>query len=134
LRSKVKGGCSISLEEIKALVRKGIEALNKGDLTVLDEFMASDYVDHTNQLRGREEVKQLYMRTFKDFPDFHRAIEDIVAEGDKVWVLFKITGTDPTGKKIEIASVNIFRIVDGKVVEGWTVPQLVSRDKKLKVT
>jgi predicted ester cyclase len=122
------------LEENKALVRNGIEALNKRDLTVLDEFMASDYVDHTNQLRGREEVKQLYLRTFKDFPDFHRAIEDIVAEGDKVWVRFKITGTGSNGLKMELASVNIFRIVDSKVVEGWTVPQLVSKDKKFKAT
>jgi len=122
------------LEENKALVRKGIEALNKRDLTVLDKFMASDYVDHTNQLRGREDVKQLYMRTFKDFPDFHRAIEDIIAEDDKVWVRFKITGTDATAKKFELASVNIFHIVNGKVVEGWTVPQLVSKENKLKIT
>jgi len=48
-----------------------------------------------------------------------RSIEDIIAEGDKVWVRFKNTATDPTGKKIELASVNIFRIVNGKAVEGW---------------
>jgi len=41
----------MSLEENKAIIRKGIAALNKEDLTVLDEFMASDYVDHTNQVR-----------------------------------------------------------------------------------
>jgi len=122
------------LEENKTLVRKGIEALNKRDLTVLDEFMASDYVDYTNQLRGREEVKQLYMRTFNDIPDFHRSIEDIIAEGDKVWVRFKNKGTDATGKKIEVESVNIFHIVNNKVVEGWTIPQLVSKDKKFKAT
>ena len=122
------------LEENKALVRKGIEALNRKDLSVLDEFMASDYTDHTNQLHSREEVKQLYMRTFKDCPDFCRTIEDIIAEGDRVWVRFKITGTSLNGEKIELASVNIFRIVNGKVVEGWTVPQLVSKEKKLKVT
>ena len=121
------------LEENKALVRKGIEALNKRDLTVLDEFMTPDYIDHTNQLRGREDVKQLYMGTFKDFPDFHRTIEDIIAEGDKVWVRYKITATDPTDKKMELAQVAIYRIVNGKIVEGWSVPQVVSKEKKLKV-
>lgn len=124
----------MSLEEIKARVRRGIEAMNKRDLIALDEFMASDYIDHTNQLRGREDVKQFYAGVFKDFPVFHRTIEDIIAEGDKVWVRFRITGTSLSGKKIELASVNIFRIVSGKVVEGWTVPQLVSKEKKLKVT
>jgi len=109
----------MSLEKNKALVRKANEAINKRDLTVLDEFMAPDYVDHTNQLRGRENVKQFYTMAFKDFPDLYKTIEDIIAGGDKVWVRFKNTATDPTGKKIELASVNIFRIVNGKVVEGW---------------
>ena len=124
----------MSLEEIKALVRKGIEAMNKRDLTVLDEFMASDYVDHTNQLRGSEDVKQFYIGAFKDFPDLRRSIEDIIAEGDKVWVRFKNTATDPTGKKIELSTVTIYRIVNGKIVEVWSVPQTVSEEKKPKFT
>jgi predicted ester cyclase len=125
--------CSVSLEKNKVLVRKGIEAMNRQDLTVLDEFMAKDYVDHTNQLRGPEAVKQFYIGAFKDIPDLHRTIEDIIAEGDKVWVRFKITATTLDGKKIELASVNIFRIVNGKVAEGWTVPQLVNKERKLVV-
>ena len=124
----------MSLEMNKAMVRKANEALNRRDLTVLDEFMASDYVDHANQLQGREDVKQLYIRTFKDLPDFHRAIEDIIAEGDKVWVRFRITGTTSSGEKIELSTVSILRIVNGKAAEGWTVPQIVSKEKKTKVT
>ncbi|MGA2574096.1 MAG: ester cyclase [Candidatus Methanomethylicaceae archaeon] len=116
----------MSLEELKVLVRNGVEELNKQNLAVLDEFMAVDYVDHTNQLRNREEVKQLYAKIFKNMPDFHRIVEDMIAEGDKVWVLFRITGTDHSGKKMESTSVTIFRMANGKVVEGWTVPQVVS--------
>ena len=114
----------MSLEENKALIRKEIEAINKKDLTIIDKTMAPDYVDHTNQLQGREGIKQFYTKVFKDFPDFHRTIEDIIAEGNKVWVLFKITGTSPSGKKMELTTVTIFRIVDGKVVEGWGVPKV----------
>ena len=109
----------MSLEKKKAIVRKAIEALNKQDPTVLDEFMAPDYVDHTNQIRGREELKQFYTRAFEDFPDFYRTIEDIIAEGDKVWFRAKITGTASTGEKIELTSITILRIVNGKAVEGW---------------
>jgi predicted ester cyclase len=75
----------------------------------------------------------------KGYPDFHETIEDIIAEGDKVWVRFNFTGTHtgeyqeylpsigkitlaPTGKKITISLVDIFRIVDGKVVDWiWEV-------------
>jgi len=109
----------VSLEENKAIVSKLVEAFNKRDLAVLDELMALDYVDHTNQVRGRENVKQFYAMAFKDFPDFHRTIEDIVAEGEKVWARYKTTGTALSGKKMELTSITIFRIVNGKVVEGW---------------
>ena len=42
--------CFMSLEENKALVRKMIEAYNKHTLDWFDEFIAPDYVDHTNQV------------------------------------------------------------------------------------
>jgi len=112
----------VSLEKNKRIVRKIVDAINKKDLTVLDELMASNYVDNTNQERGRENVKQFYIMVFKDFPDFHRTIEDIIAGGDKVWARFKTTGTAITGKKMELTSINILRIVNGKVVEGWGGP------------
>jgi len=116
------------LEENKAMIRKANEALNKKDLTVIDKYIAPDYVDHTNQIRGRENVRQFYTRTFKDFPDFHRTIEDIIAEKDKVWVHYRVTGTAPTGKKMELTTVSILRIVNGKAVEGWTVPKVTGKD------
>jgi len=112
----------VSFEENKAIVRRMVEAVNKRDLAVLDELMALDYVDHTNQERGLENVKQFYTMVFKDFPDFHRTIEDIIAGGDKVWARFKTTGTASTGKKMELTSINILRIVNGKVAEGWGGP------------
>ena len=114
----------MSSEENKALFRRANEAINKKDLTVLDKFMAPNYVDHTNQLQGREGVKQFYTKAFQTLPDFHRTIEDIIAEGDKVWVRFKITGTTPTGEKIEAETISILRIVNGKAVEGWSVPKI----------
>ncbi len=83
----------MSLEENKAIIRKGIEAVNERNLALLDELMASDFFDHTLQTRGLEGAKQFYALFFKGFPDFHMAIEDIVAEGDKVWVRLKSTGT-----------------------------------------
>ena len=64
----------------------------------------------------------------------YRTIEDIVAEGDKVWIRGKITATDPTGKKVELSAVTIYRIVNGKIVETWSVPQTVSKEKKPKFT
>jgi predicted SnoaL-like aldol condensation-catalyzing enzyme len=114
-----KRGYIVSSEKNKALVRKMVEASNKKDLAVIDEFMTLDFVDHTSQVRGRENVKQGYAMVLKDYPDLHRTIEDIIAEGDKVWFLEKVTGTASSGKKMDATALNILRIVNGKAVEGW---------------
>jgi predicted ester cyclase len=67
---------------------------------------------------------------YKGFPDLHDTIERarIIAEGDKVWVRVKVSGTHngeyrglaPPGKKITVTFVGIYRIVDGKAVERWS--------------
>jgi len=123
----------MSLEENKALVRRLIEAENKKDLSLLDEFIAPDYADPILQLRGLEGYKQIDTNVFNAFPDWHTTIEDIVAEGGRVWVRFKSTGTHtgeyrgylppigritlaPSGNKITLHYIIIWRIVDGKIV------------------
>jgi C-1 hydroxylase len=96
---------------------------------------------HARKLRGLEALKQFGTVIFKTFPDFHETMEDIIAEGDKVWVRNTITGTHkgkyrglaPTGKKFTEASVDIFRIVDGKLVEGWNVTDELDFLKQLGV-
>ena len=116
----------MSLEENKALVRKIIEATNKKDLAVInefiDEFVALDFVDRSSQKKlphGREHWKQVYAMLLKDYPDLQQTIEDIIAEGDKVWFLEKGTGTSSSGKKMDATVLAMFRIVNGKFVESW---------------
>ena len=121
----------MSLEENKAVVRRWIEAYNKRNLD-FDEFIAPDYFDHTNQV-GMEGLKQLFDMGLKAFPDWHETIEDIIAEGDKVWVLLTYTGTHtgefmglaPTGNKITTKGVDIYRIENGKLAEYWNVTDFV---------
>jgi len=131
----------MSLEKNKAIIRKLTEAFNKKNLAILDELIAPDYVDHTHQLRGLENVKQFFTMLIKGFPDFQFTIEDMIAEGDKVWVRFKETGTHkgeylglaPTGKKITETAVHNFRIVNGKVVEDFSVSDDLAFYKQLGV-
>ncbi len=119
----------MSLEENKAIVRGFIEAYNKRNIDSLDEFVAPDYVDHANHIQGLESLKQLMNMGIKGVPDWHETIEDIIAEGDKVWVLLTNTGTltgefmgiAPTGNKITTTAVDIYRIVNGKLAEYWNV-------------
>lgn len=92
--------------------------MNKQDLTIIDEVFAENYIDHTNGFNSREMIKRFYTAVFKDFPDFHRTIEDMVIKGNNVWVRFKITAT-VKGEKIEIPAISIMHIVKGKITEAW---------------
>jgi C-1 hydroxylase len=130
----------MSLEENKAIIRRLFEAENERNLALLDELIAPDFVDERNtpyELRGLEGYKQFVTVLFNGFPDWHETIEDIMAEGDKVCVLFNATATHTgewnffgvplasTGKKITYTAVNIWRVVDGKIVERKSVRDLL---------
>lgn len=62
-------------------------------------------------------------------PDLQIMVEDLIAEGDKVVSRYTTVATDtqglmgrpPTGKTIRTAGIQIFRIVDRKIVESWAV-------------
>ena len=130
----------MSLEENKAVVRKFIEAYNKHDLSSIDDFIAPDFVDHTHHT-GREGLKQLFSMAFKAFPDWNETIEDIIAEGDKVWVRITFTGTNtgewlgfaPTGKKVTSKNVDTYRIVNGKLAEYWNVTDASDFNRQLGI-
>jgi predicted ester cyclase len=67
----------------------------------------------------------MYLRTA--IPDRVDIIEEVIAEGDRVGLLFRVTGTHtgnffgipPTGNKIDVYEVALLRIVNGQMVEGW---------------
>ena len=131
----------MSLEENKEIICRLFEAYNQQNLDVLDELFTHDYVDHLLQLRSLESFKQFYTQFFKGFPDTHSTIEDIIAEGDKVWTRSTVAGThkgeyrgvSPTGKEITIKCVDSYRIVDGKVVESWGLYDFLDFYKKLGI-
>ena len=134
-------GDFLSLEENKAIVRRFIKAYNNRKLdylNLIDGYVAPDYVDHSNNV-GREGLKQLFVMGLNAFPDWHETIEDIIVEGDKVWVRLAYTGTHkgefmgltPTGRKITSKAVDIYRIVNGKLAEYWNVTDNVNIFKQV---
>ena len=116
------------VEENKSVVRRWVdEVVNGRNLDVADEILSADF----GSPRGnRQEFKQLTAYIHTAFPDFHRAIDELIGEGDKVVVRWTNRGTHTggeylglpaTGKQLEGPGVSIFRIVDGKIVEQWGV-------------
>ncbi|MFX1580057.1 MAG: ester cyclase [Promethearchaeota archaeon] len=130
-----------TLEKNKAIVRKLMEVVNNHNLALLDDLVVSDYVNQQMRIRTIEDFKEVLREQYRGFPDIHRTIEDIVAEGDKVWLRVKITGTHtgeyrgvlPTGKKIVMPAVPAYRLSNGKLTEGWSVWNPLDLFKQLDI-
>jgi len=121
----------MSTEENKALVRRYIEeGINQRNLAVLDKLCLPDIVVHNAALtlQGLEPVKQFLSMYLTAFPDVQLTIEDMIAEGDTVVFRHTFRGTHkgdlmgiaPTDKQVNVTGIDIFRIVEGKIVEQWT--------------
>jgi steroid delta-isomerase-like uncharacterized protein len=118
----------MTVEENKAVFRRMVEeGFNKGNLVVVDELVATNHVNHADNVRGPEEYKQFISMYRTALPDLKMTIEFQVAEGDKVVNHWKAQGTHrgslmgipPTGKQLTTSGTYIARIVDGKIVEEW---------------
>jgi steroid delta-isomerase-like uncharacterized protein len=119
-------------EDNKALVHRFyVEVWQNGNYEVADEVFAPDYVRHdlrpTQAASGPEGQKQI-ARAFRDaFPDLRFDVELLVAEGDYVAARWLASGThtgswgsiEPTGHRVTLAAVNIFRFENGRVAELW---------------
>jgi len=117
-------------EQNKTLARRWFEDLfSRGELDATNEILSADFVDHLTHEdeRGLEELK-LYVSIYRTaFPDIQDAVEDIVAEGDKVVVRWTSGGTHqgefmgvaPTGRHVTFTGMRLFRIAENKIVESW---------------
>jgi len=123
----------MSVDKNKAMVKRIlIEFLNKGDTASADEFFADDFINHSpgrGTTPDREGLKQFISNLHAAFPDIKTTIEDLIAEGNKITVRVTVRGThtgdflsiSPTGKKVKVAGISIFRFNNGKVVERWNL-------------
>jgi steroid delta-isomerase-like uncharacterized protein len=116
-------------EENKAIVKRIVQEIwNGGNLDLADELIAPDYVDNvsgTGSQVGPNGFKEAVNGVRDAFPDFVITINDMIAEDDKVVLVWTFIGThkgelmgiEPTDKLIEFDGIYLYRFKDGKLVE-----------------
>lgn len=121
------------------------EVFDEGNLDLVDEFFADDFVGHSatapEDLHGPEEYKEFVAMTRSAFPDVESTSEDLVAEGDRVVERHVARGThqgefmgiEPTGTEVEVEGITILRFEDGAVAESWDIADLFGRMQQLGV-
>jgi serine phosphatase RsbU (regulator of sigma subunit) len=121
----------VSLEENKALVRRFLEELAKGNLDVIDELLSTDFVDRSlvpGQGPTREDFKRSIAEILDAFSIISFTIEEQIAECDTVVTKYtersvirgEWFGMPPTGTEENFQGIYIHRISDGKIIEEWS--------------
>ena len=133
----------MSIEEKNKAKQRRVfeEALNKGNMAVVDEVIDTNYISESPQgmVKGTEAMKQGFANLRTAFPDITFTVEDMIAEEDKVVSRITCKGTHngefmgiaPTGKKMNINGIIITRWVDGKEVEAWEVIDMLGMMQQL---
>jgi steroid delta-isomerase-like uncharacterized protein len=119
-------------DENKAIAKRVYEIISSGDFDRAEEIVDASAPD--NELRPGDPPATLidtFKETFSEareaFPDMRVTVVDLVAEGDRVAARVTMRGTHrgvfqglaPTGKRVEVRAMDMFRISDRKIVEHW---------------
>lgn len=127
----------MSSEQNKAVIRRFIEEVwGKGDTTLLSDLADVNVADHNpmpNQASGIDGQRQAVNLFHSAFKDIRMKVEDLIAEGDKVvdhWTVSAsnygdFLGIPATGRSVTFTGTDIYRLVDGKIVELWHVEDIL---------
>lgn len=108
------------------------QVVSAGDMNGADRLIAENVVftsPYTPEpIRGREELKQMIGGLHAAFPDFSLREEAVLCEGELVASRWVASGTHTgtpfgplpaSGRKFHITGMSIYRVIDGKIAEGW---------------
>jgi predicted ester cyclase len=117
-------------EENKAMVQRLMDAINTGDMDIVDELFTPELASPT---------KRSFTAFRSAFPDWHMEIAELVAEGNTVVGRFRCSGTNqggfkgvpPTGKRMEVDEVYFLRVEGGKFVDFWGLEDDLTRMRQL---
>jgi predicted ester cyclase len=133
----------MSIEENKALILRFFKEIDaRRDVSVIDEFISPEFIDHSpspGMPADIEGQRQAFLHFLQATPDGYHAVEDILAEGDKVTVRVRAWGTQtgelfgipPTGRRMETTGIAIYRIAEGKIVEHWNEVDMLGSMQQL---
>ena len=110
-----------------------IETWNAHDARRVAELFSDDYVGEdvavAGQFRGPRDVRRYVAYNLLGFPDLHFELHETLAQGDKVAVIWTVTGTHqgrvmnipPTGQRVEAKGVSILTMRAGKICHSLRV-------------
>lgn len=107
------------------------EAVGSGDLGTVRDLVHEDFLAHEG-IPGAPPGPDGFLAWVRAlraaFPDLQLDVHDVIVQGDRVATRLLLRGTHlgefrgipPTGRRIVVQQLQIFRLVDGRVIERWS--------------
>jgi predicted ester cyclase len=136
----------IDQERNRAVFSRLIDTTNTHDgeliSAMIDEVTEPDVIMLTplpTGAAGPQAFKEVFATLHRAFPDLHIAVEDLIAEGDKLVARNTVTGTHrgeylgraPTGNHVTYDEVFILRFTNGRIAETWGIVDVAAQIKQL---
>lgn len=138
-------GFAQSISPNKKLLKRFYQKVYKEwDMSVAEEMLAPGFVSHDwpKDLKGPEGFKKYYNTFKKAIPDAKYEVKDLITEGNRVVVRWEMHGhyenpfpgmdIQPTGQKIILKGVAIYRVEDKKLKERWVISDVYGLLKEVK--
>jgi predicted ester cyclase len=120
----------------KRLVRRFYkEVYGDWNMSLVDEVVSPRFTSHDwpeGSPTGPQGFAAFYSAIRTALPDARYEVDDMIAEGDKVVVRWRLLGTHqgdfrgiaPTGRAIALKGIAIYRVDGGMLMERWVVTDL----------
>ena len=118
----------MTTDDNKAVIRRMFAALDAHDLDLIEqELVDPGYHLHFDSMPEMDKARAVpFFRAFvTGFPDISHTLEEMIAEGDRVGCRLTVRGTNTadfmgmpaTNRSIEVNSINMIRLKDGRLVD-----------------
>jgi steroid delta-isomerase-like uncharacterized protein len=130
-------------DENRRTMQRFVQFINTADKQLATELVSAEAVFHVpgrpEPVSGPPGYLEIIQMMRSGFPDIQWTLEEMIAENDKVAARFTMRGTHqgsffgvpPTGKKITVQALNIYRFADGQIVEERGQPDLLELLKQI---
>jgi steroid delta-isomerase-like uncharacterized protein len=121
------------------------QVVDREDFELADRILSPDFASYfpsSAQAMDRESLKHFIQSFHAAFPDSHHEIEETLCIADRIVVRYTARGTHqgvylgipPTGRKVTITAISIYRVRDNQIVEEYAEGDLLGLMTQLEAT
>lgn len=136
---------NVTRDAKRQLIERLHSLWSTGDVSIIPQIYLPTFVAHMpkgwdqSEFNGHNGIREAIERIRSAFSEWTETIEDMIVEDDRVVTRYVSTGLHtglfiglaPTGKRIRLDEMSIYRLENGLVAEQWCLTDDISLTRQL---